>query len=312
MESESTSTERLDRYLVRTGLARSRRAASELVERGLVRINGRRSRKGDLVRREDRIEVDGSSGAPSSDSTSSAIVPNPGLVPSIDLLYDDDAVLVVNKPGLMPCHPLRREERDTVMNAIVARFPETARAGDKPLEGGLVHRLDNGTSGALIVARTSDSFLKLREAVRSGRVIRRYNALVAGHLDHTLELIAPIAHHAKNPRKMTIGDAGASTPSRAGRRAVTIVEPVRRAGPYTLVSVAPRTGSRHQIRVHLADAGFPLVGDTLYGGPPVASLPEGRFWLHLSEIGFESPARGSITVSAPLKPELAGLIDAAR
>ncbi|HEY6417855.1 MAG TPA: RluA family pseudouridine synthase [Candidatus Binataceae bacterium] len=324
MESESTSSERLDRYLVRLGFAPSRRAASELVARGRVRINGRRSRKGDLVRADDRIEVeapadvdtdadaDGAPGAPASVSTSTSIAPNPDLGAAIDLLYEDEAVLVVNKPGLMPCHPLRRKERDTVMNAIVARCPETALAGDKPLEGGLVHRLDNGTSGALIVARTPDSFSKLRDAIRSGKVSRRYQALVAGHLDHRLELIAPIAHHAKNPRKMMIGAAGATTPKRAGRRAVTIVEPVQRAGPFTLVSVAPKTGSRHQIRVHLADAGFPLVGDTLYGGPAAATLPEGRFWLHLSEVSFESPARGPITVSAPLKPELAALIAAAR
>ena len=106
----------------------------------------------------------------------------------------------------MPCHPLDAGERDTVMNAVVARFPETATVGEKPLEGGLVHRLDNGTSGALLIARNRGTFEKLRDAIRAGRIARRYEALVAGAFEHKTEIDAPIAHHAKNARKMIVGD----------------------------------------------------------------------------------------------------------
>src|SRR5262249_37593170 len=135
----SPDRERLDRYLVRTGLAPSRHAARELVERGMVRINGRKSKKSEIVSRGDSVEV-------TAPRVATSIQPNSEI--HIDVLHEDASALVVNKPGSVPCHPIRPGERGTVMNAIAARFPDAANAGDKPLEGGLVHRLDNGTSGA--------------------------------------------------------------------------------------------------------------------------------------------------------------------
>ncbi|HEY6395062.1 MAG TPA: RluA family pseudouridine synthase [Candidatus Binataceae bacterium] len=293
--------ERLDRYLVRHGLAPSRRAADAMVAAGQVSVNGRRCRKSDLVDDTASVEIVSSTSA-------APIGANPDL--ALEILYQDAAVIVVNKPGGLPCHPVRTSECVTVMNAAVARFPETADAGDaeKPLEGGLVHRLDNGTSGALLIARTKDAFATLRAAIRTGKVARRYEALVAGDLTRKLELDAPIAHHPKNPRRMIHGDTSSSKRKRAGRAALTIIEPVRRVGRFTLVSALPATGSRHQIRVHLADAGFPIVGDTLYGGPLDPRLPKNRFFLHLSEVTFDSPASGRTRVIAPMPKELQKLL----
>ena len=293
-------SERLDRYLVRTGLASSRRVAQDMVERGMVLINGRRSKKSEIVGAGDRVEV----AAP---DRRAAIEPNAGL--ALEVIHEDAAVIVVNKPGGVPCHPLRAGERDTVMNAVVARFPDTASAGEKPLEGGLVHRLDNGTSGALLIARSRAAFEKLRDAIRAGRIARRYEALVAGSLEHKIQIDTPIAHHAKNARKMVAGDPSSANPKRAGRAAVTIAEPIRRVGEFTLLSVAPKTGSRHQIRVHLASLGHPIVGDTLYGGPAIATLAHGRFWLHLCDVAFDSPAVGHVKATAPVPPDLKKLID---
>ena len=297
---EEVSKERLDQYLVRVGFAPSRRVAQELVERGLVRINGRRSRKSEIVAIDDVVEV-----APT--QKYSPIEVNRDL--ALEVLHEDGAAVVVNKPGGIPCHPLKPGERETVMNAVVARFPDTASSGDKPLEGGLVHRLDNGTSGALLIARSRGAFEKLREAIRAGRIARRYEALVVGALEQRIEIDVPIAHHAKNPRKMIVGDRDSANPKRAGRVAMTMVEPIRRVGEFTLVSVVPKTGSRHQIRVHLADAGHPIVGDTLYGGSESQSLAHGRFWLHLCEIAFDSPAVGHVKVIAPIAADLRKLIE---
>jgi len=290
------SGERLDRYLVRTGLAASRRNARELLANGLVRVNGRILTKGQAVEPSDQVQVEQAYEGP-------ALKPNPEI--PLALLFEDPAMLVVNKPGLLPCHPIRRDERATLMNAVVARFPETADAGNKPLEGGLVHRLDNGTSGALIIARNPASFAFLRGAIRGGRIERHYLALISGHPGPPLELTAPIAHHPKNRRKMIvlhehIGTQGAL----AARPAFTIVEPIRRIGAFTLVRVTPKSGMRHQIRVHLADAGFPLMGDELYGGPPLAALPPGRFFLHLSRMRSQSPAGGEVAIEAPLPSDL--------
>ncbi len=131
----------------------------------------------------------------------------------------------------------------------------------------MLHRLDNGTSGALLIARNRGTFDKLRDAIRAGRIVRRYEALVAGSLERKTEIDTPIAHHAKNARKMIVGDPSSANPKRAGRAASTVVDPIRRVGEFTLLSIAPKTGSRHQIRVHLASIGHPIVGDVLYGGP---------------------------------------------
>ncbi len=291
-----TDAQRLDRYLVRLGLARSRRDAREMLARGLVRVDGRILKKGETVDAGARIEV----GLPSDQAP---LKPNADL--PLTILFEDAAMIVVNKPGLLPCHPIHNEETATVMNAVVSRFPETAQAGDKPIEGGLVHRLDNGTSGALIVARDPASFAFLRTAIRGGRIERNYLALISGHLGTRVELTRPIAHHPGNRRKMLVVHEDDKRQSRlASRPAATVVEPVRRLDAFTLVRVTPRTGMRHQIRVHLADAGFPLAGDDLYGGPPLAPLSPGRFFLHLSRLRFQSPVSGEATIEAPLPPEL--------
>lgn len=292
--------ERLDHYLVRTGFAPSRRVAQELVDRGLVSINGRRSKKSEIVSADDRIEV-------AATNRRAVIEPNADL--ALEVLHEDAAVIVVNKPGGMPCHPLHADERATVMNAVAARFPDVATVGEKPLEGGLLHRLDNGTSGALLIARNRGTFDKLRDAIRAGRIARRYEALVAGSLERKTEIDTPIAHHAKNARKMIIGDPSSANPKRAGRAAITVVEPIRRLGEFTLLSIAPKTGSRHQIRVHLASIGHPIVGDVLYGGPASDTLAHGRFWLHLCDVAFDSPAVGHVKVTAPIPEDLKKLIE---
>ena len=274
--------------------------AQELVERGLVRINGRRSKKSEIVSADDRIEV-------ASTNRRAVIEPNADL--ALEVLHEDAAMIVVNKPGGVPCHPIHVDERDTVMNAVVARFPEIATVGVKPLEGGLVHRLDNGTSGALLIARNRGTFDKLRDAIRAGRIARRYEALVTGALERKTKIDAPIAHHAKNPRKMIVGDLSSANAKRAGRAASTVVEPLRRVNDFTLLSIAPKTGSRHQIRVHLASIGHPIVGDVLYGGPASGTLAHGRFWLHLCDVAFDSPAVGHVKVTAPIPEDLKKFLD---
>lgn len=255
-------------------------------------MNNRVARKGDFVHDGDTVEADAA-------DSGDAIRPNPDL--PLIVLFEDPAVIVVQKPGLLPCHPLRKDERGTIMNAVVARYPETSRVGDKPLEGGLVHRLDNGTSGALMIARTPESFLLMRSAIRSGRIRREYLALAGGKLDHPVETSDRIAHHPRNPRKMVT--------SESGRAAFTTATPLRAFVDSTLLSVMPRTGSRHQIRVHLAGLGLPIIGDLLYNGPATSRLPAGRFWLHLSAIEFDSPAGRHIRVGSPLPSDLQGVLD---
>src|SRR5215475_690224 len=131
----------------------SRRVAKELIAGGSVRINGRRSPKAAIVGPTDRVEVLAQDAKAPIAAESNA---------ALEVLFEDDSLIVINKPGAIPCHPLRAGEPGTIMNAVVARYPEIASAGDNPLEGGLVHRLDNGTSGALLIVKNSEAFAKLR------------------------------------------------------------------------------------------------------------------------------------------------------
>ena len=298
---------------MRNGHAASRRDARALIAAGEVRVNGRRCRKGLSLTASDVVEVERSGGA-------SAIVPNPDL--PLRVLYQDDEMLVVDKPGLLPCHPLRAGETETLMNAVVARFPQAAEAGPKPLEGGLFHRLDNGTSGAVMVALTPAAFARLHAALRSKQIVRSYLALVEGDVKRALRLDSPIAHHPRNQRKMIVVDDPRMAAKLKARPALTVITPIRKAGRFTLLEVLPRTGNRHQIRVHLADAGFPLAGDELYGGPALAALPPGRFFLHLGGTA-ESRLRGvpvrrrprpmsskhALVVTAPLPADLSNCIE---
>ncbi len=299
---------------MRLGFAPSRRAATDLIAHGRVRVNGRRYRKGETIVPGDRVEV-------ADTPVAEGLAANADL--KVTTLYEDAAVIVADKPPLMPCHPLRSDERTTVMNAIVAAYPETAETFDKPLEGGLVHRLDNGTSGALMIARNREAFVVLREALRAGRVTRHYRALVTGRLDGMIEIATPIAHHPKNPRKMVVveNEASSDTPSAgpvsarhrsAPRPAFTRVEALSYENGFTLAEVTPRTGNRHQIRVHLASIGHPLAGDELYGAPPLEGLDAGRFWLHLAELEFDSPAGGRVKAVAPLASDLEDSLALAR
>ncbi|HZY60661.1 MAG TPA: RluA family pseudouridine synthase [Candidatus Binataceae bacterium] len=294
--------ERLDLYLVRHGDAVSRRRARDLIGAGVVLVNGRRCRKGRTVTAADTVEV-------LVPTAPAALAPNSDL--ALEILYRDQDILVVNKPGLLPCHPLRYDDRHTLMNAVAARFPQTTDVGAKPQEGGLVHRLDNGTSGAVMVALTEAGFARLRAALRNNQIVRSYRTLVQGAITHSLELDAPIAHHPRNRRKMIVVHDPRMAAKLNARPALTIVKPLETVGGFTLAEVIPRTGNRHQIRVHLADAGFPIAGDELYGGPPIASLQPGRFFLHLAELRIprehaSAPASegGAITVVAPLATDL--------
>jgi 23S rRNA pseudouridine1911/1915/1917 synthase len=294
------ASERLDHYLVRMGWVPSRRLARELIDSGRVTVAGRRSRKGESIGASDIVEIAG-------EVTPTVIAPDPGF--ELEVLLEDADVLVINKPGLLPCHPLRADEISTVMNAVAARYPETAQAGDKPLEGGLVHRLDNGTSGALIIARRPAAFAMLRGAIKTNRIAREYLAVVAGSLTETIEIATPVGHHPKNPRRMIVTPAGMRSPARP---AATVVEPLESVRGFTLLSVKPRTGRRHQIRVHLASVGLPLAGDALYGGPALAGLEPGRFWLHLRAVTFDSPASGRVEVTAPLPADLSAALERLR
>jgi 23S rRNA pseudouridine1911/1915/1917 synthase len=296
---DEAAGERLDRVLADlTGV--SRRAIMHLIGAGRVAVNGRPAAKGQQVAAGDRVAVTGE--LPTAEARRP--VPEPDL--PVRLVHADGAIVVVDKPAGMPSHPLRPGERGTLAGALVARFPGCASASPDPREGGLAHRLDTDTSGLLVAARTRPAWDRLREAFRAGQVDKEYVAIVVGQPPDHFTVDRPLAGDPRDPRRVIVA-SGAATRGRA-LPAVTEATLVRRLRGAALVRLRAHTGRRHQVRVHLAHAGYPLLGDRLYGRP--GPLEVTGHLLHAERLTFPHPSSGEcVTFEAALPGELARVIE---
>jgi 23S rRNA pseudouridine1911/1915/1917 synthase len=228
-----------------------------------------------------------------------------------DVVHADELVAVVDKPAGLVVHPGAGHGRGTLVGGLLARFPELTDlvaagvcAADRP---GIVHRLDKGTSGLLAVARTPEAFESLVGQLATRTMERRYVALVKGTVvDDRGEIEAPIGRSTRTPTKMAVTVGG-----KPARTAYTVLE--RRLGPdgaaATLVELALQSGRTHQIRVHMAAIGHPVVGDARYGEPD-RRLGAGRFFLHAGRLSFTHPGTGErMTFTAGLPPDLRAYLD---
>jgi 23S rRNA pseudouridine1911/1915/1917 synthase len=239
------------------------------------------------------------------EATDLRVSPNPGL--PLELLFEDADLVAVNKPAGMAVHPLRPEETGTLANALVARFPEIAELGDQPLLAGVAHRIDTGTSGLVLAARTAAAFASLRAQFAAREVCKTYLALVAGTVKQDGSLTHDLAHHPTSRGRMV--DARSLRVPERPMRAVTAYRVLQRVGAHTLLEVTIYTGVTHQIRCQLALIDHPLLGDTLYHGPAIPGFP--RHFLHAAAIALAHPRTGAaMRIDAPLTPDLRKLLAA--
>jgi 23S rRNA pseudouridine1911/1915/1917 synthase len=274
--SPSEAGERLDVWLARA-LSVSRGYARKLLSAERVRVSGRTAVKGIALRAGERVEVE------------PFARPEAGALANSDLplvvVAESDGLVAIDKPAGWPTHPLDPEERDTALNAFVARYPQSRNVGEAGLRGGVVHRLDPGTSGVLLFAHEETAWRRARAAFAEKRVNKRYLARVHGDFVGEREVSLRLENRGARVRVVASG----------GREAVSWLRALRRDATTTLIEIQMRTGVRHQIRASLAHLGHPIVGDSLYG----STLPLARHLLHAESLAFED-----FSARAPVPPEI--------
>jgi 23S rRNA pseudouridine1911/1915/1917 synthase len=271
--------QRLDRVVALLA-AISRSDATLLVERGGVSVDGRTATSGKVRLDEGQhVDIDVS-------TLPGVQLPLPDRSIELTVRYEDDDVIVIDKPVGLVVHPGAGHPDGTLVNALLARYGEIAVVGDA-MRPGIVHRLDAGTSGLLVVARSETAYEALVQALSAREVHRRYVALVWGHLAQRAGTIdAPLGRDPRDPLRRAVVVSG--KPARTHYR---VLQEFREPTDLALVSCELETGRTHQIRVHLAAIGHPVVGDATYGGDkPTLAAP--RPMLHAAELAFAHPVTG--------------------
>ncbi len=290
--------ERLDRFLAARLPELSRAAIQRLIAEGEVRLEGAVVRPSRRVRPGERVEVRVPAPRPST--------AQPEPIP-LDILYEDAAILVINKPAGMVVHPGAGTHSGTLVNAVLAHCPDLQGIGGE-VRPGIVHRLDKETSGVIVVAKTEQALRDLQRQFKRRTVRKHYVALVIGALPQPEGFIeAPIGRHRIHRHKMAVVANG-----KEARTRWRVLQRLRDGAgrPYTLVDVALLTGRTHQIRVHFAWLGFPLVGDRTYGPPRHPPLEAPRQCLHARELTIHHPTTGEVmTFSAPLPEDFRAVLD---
>jgi 23S rRNA pseudouridine1911/1915/1917 synthase len=281
--------ERLDRFVARSLPELTRSRARRLIDGGFVMVDGRLPAKaGAPLASGQRVRVRVPPPEPAT--------LEPEAIP-LRIVYEDDDLLVVDKPAGMTVHPAPGHSSGTLVHAVLAHCPNLSALGGEGRPG-IVHRLDKDTSGLIIVAKNDAAHLSLARQLKERRVEKTYIALVEGRLKQREGVIdAPIGRHPARRKKMAVVEGG--------REARTRYRVLREIDGRTLVEVRPETGRTHQIRVHLASIGHPVVGDPVYGrGRPAGPLR--RQFLHAQRLAFRHPRTGDrLELEAELPEDLA-------
>jgi 23S rRNA pseudouridine1911/1915/1917 synthase len=295
--------ERLDRTLaLLTGL--SRRQVNEVIDdrkvsigRNTVTSHSRRVKEGEVVNVEGPLPA------------GEIEAPAPEKSVHVPVVWSDDDVIVVDKPAGLVVHPGAGSPRGTLVNGLLATYPDLAVAGGEPDRPGIVHRLDKGTSGLLVVARTPAAFTSLSAQMAARTVGREYLALVVGSVEADEGLIdAPLGRSEVDATKIRVQAGG-----RQARTEYRVIDRHSHPAPSTLVTCRLQTGRTHQIRVHFASIGHAVVGDERYGSRKLGNwepLRRGRPFLHAANLEFDHPkTRRRLSFRSPLPADLSEVLE---
>lgn len=286
--------ERLDKALAVRLTQLSRAQIQNLIRDGLVTVNDHAVKASYRVEGGERVAVQ----IPVQNAAD--VVPQPEAI-ALSVLYEDDHVAMIDKPAGMVVHPAFGHRSGTLVNAILGRWPQIA-AIDGPERAGIVHRLDKETSGVIVIAKTTEALANLRAQFKARSVTKRYVALVEGMPDTPEGIIdAPIGRDPNQRKRMSV--------LRNGREAVTEYHVLEAYADHSLIEVFPKTGRTHQIRVHMAFIGHPVVGDTVYGRRK-QRVKMKRHFLHAATITIAHPVTGEpVIVESPLPVALQDVLN---
>lgn len=304
MEFFAETSGRLDKFLAARVKKFSRAEWQRFIKNGAVQVNGRVVTKtGAELRAHDRLTIAEEKTVGRSESF--RIEPETNI--PLSIVYEDADILVIDKPAGLLVHPTFTQRRHTLANALVARYPDIVSVGENPLRPGIVHRLDKDTSGLIVVAKNQAAFLFVKEQFLKREIEKKYLALSEG---------IP-----KEREGTVFFDIRPSTSNRLKKVAIKKLEPEKKSrrdaethyavkemfgDKFALINVQPKTGRTHQIRVHLAAIGTPIVGDTLYGGKKETALSLGltRQFLHAYYLKLTTPSGKTIAFEIGLPEDL--------
>lgn len=296
--ADERNPDRLDRYLIQKGLSLTRSQIQKLITEEQILVNGAPSRSSYKVKKGDQIDI---------------CIPAPApleLIPEeipLDILFEDAFLLVINKAAGMVVHPAPGHYEGTLVHALLHHCQDLRGIGGRERPG-IVHRLDKGTSGILVVAKTDAAHRYLSNQFKDHTIDRIYLALVCGKVKKGGKISLPIGRDRINRKKISSRTANP-------REAVTDYKVLARFKSATLVEVSPQTGRTHQIRVHMAHLGHPIIGDKDYGGkvPKGLEVVAERQMLHAAKLGFIHPVhRKKLVFSTELPLDMAEILETLR
>ena len=279
-----TGGERLDKAIKKQETEISRTRLQKLIEEGKVKVNGKIEKNSYIVKIGDKILIE--------EEEPEEIELKPQEIP-LDIIYEDNDIIVINKSKGLVVHPGNGNPDHTLVNAVMAKCKGSLSGIGGKIRPGIVHRLDKDTSGLIVVAKNDKAHIGLSEQLKKKEMKKTYIALVRGNIQENEATIQmPIGRSTKDRKKMAV--------TKKGKEAITHFKVLKRYGKYTLVEVKIETGRTHQIRVHMAEIGHPVVGDMVYYNGKNEFGVEGQM-LHAKQLIFQHPiTQEKITLTAPL------------